>query len=57
MLSAILIYAVVALLCFPVVLYLISSAPTGYEDTNGFHQEDTTPDVTPVNFYHVHKSA
>ena len=57
MLSAILIYAVIAFLCFPVVLYLLNNAPTGWEDKNGFHQEDTVPDTAPVNFYHVHKSA
>ena len=57
MLSAILIYAVIALLCFPVVLYLLNNAPTGYEDANGYHQEETMPDATPVNLYHVHKSA
>ena len=54
MLSAILIYAVIAFLCFPVVLYLLNSAPTGWEDENGYHQEETVPDSTPVNFYHVH---
>jgi hypothetical protein len=57
MLSAILIYAVIAFLCFPVVLYLLNNAPTGWEDKNGFHQEHTVPDTAPVNFYHVHKSA
>ena len=57
MLSAILIYAIIAFLCFPVVLYLLNNAPTGSEDENGFHQDETIPDTAPVNFYHVHRSA
>ena len=58
MLSAILIYAVIAFLCFPVVLYLLNNAPVGSEDENGFHQEEEAiPDTASVNFYHVHRSA
>ena len=57
MISAILIYAVIALLCFPVVLYLLNNAPIGSEDENGFHQEKTIPDTASVNLYHVQKSA
>jgi hypothetical protein len=57
MLSAILIYLAVALFCFPVVLYLISNAPTGYEDAKGFHKEDSIPETSHISFYHVQKSA
>jgi hypothetical protein len=57
MLSAILIYLLIALFCFPVVLYLISDAPTGWEDENGFHKEEAAPETSNINFYHVQKSA
>jgi hypothetical protein len=57
MLSAILIYALIALFCFPVVLYLISNAPKGWEDEKGFHKEETITGTSPVDFYHIQKSA
>jgi hypothetical protein len=57
MLSAILIYALVALFCFPVVLYLISNAPKGWEDEKGFHKEETMTETSPGNLYHIQKSA
>jgi hypothetical protein len=57
MLSLIVIYAVIALFCFPVVLYLIHNAPTGFENENGFHSEKTEPDTHAIHFYGAHKSA
>jgi hypothetical protein len=57
MLSVILVYGLVALFCFPVVLYLISNAPKGWEDEKGFHKEESVPETSHVDLYHIQKSA
>jgi hypothetical protein len=58
MLSAILIYALIALFCFPVVLYLISNAPKGWEDEKGFHKEEEhLAEASHISLYHINKSA